>query len=467
MIECAHPNMIDRDAVIRKEKDLDGYFEAGAKPRDLWGVGLEYERFGVLRGSSLPVPFEGPASVEALIGRLVRERGWTPTEEAGRLLGARLGDTRLTLEPGCQLELSGGVHRDLESMRAELAAFLDAVESFSRPAGIAWLGVGMQPFAPLETIPWIPKRRYAIMRDYLPTRGARGHIMMKQTACIQANLDYSSENDAMDKLRTALGISPLVTAIFANSPLTEGRPNGSLSRRAWAWRDTDPDRCGLLPFAYRDGAGFADYLAWSLDVPMFFVARGDGYHPARGVTFRQFIRQGFEGTRPTLDDFELHLTTLFPEVRLKRYLEMRGADSCDPAAAMALAALWKGVLYDDAARRQAWTLVRDWSFEERVALLDAVCSLGPDAPLPRGRTSRGPAPRAGEMAGEILGLARAGLAALGAAEESIWIERFERRLRRDGGCPARRILASWEKPAGRDRDRLVEDLSRDTLPAND
>jgi glutamate--cysteine ligase len=325
----------------------------------------------------------------------------------------------------------------------------------------------MQPFASLETIPWIPKRRYAIMRDYLPTRGTRGHVMMKQTACIQANLDYSSESDAMDKLRTALGISPLVTAVFANSPLTEGRPNGSLSRRAWAWRDTDPDRCGLLPFAYRDGAGFSDYLSWALDVPMFFVARGDGYHPARGVTFRQFIRQGFEGARPTLDDFELHLTTLFPEVRLKRYLEMRGADSCDPASAMALAALWKGILYDDAARRQAWTLVHDWSFEERVALLDAICALGPDAPLPGGRSPRGVAPRAGELAGEILGLARAGLAAQGAAGESVWIERFERRVRRDGGCPARRILAAWEEPKGRDARRLVEDLSRDTLFEDD
>jgi glutamate--cysteine ligase len=459
--------MIESHAVIQKEEDLDGYFEAGAKPRDRWGVGLEYERFGVLRNGVAPVPYDGPVSVEALIGRLVRERGWTPTEEAGRLLGARLGDTRLTLEPGCQLELSGGVHRDLDEMRAELAAFLEAVESFSRPAGIAWLGIGMQPFAALDAIPWIPKRRYAIMRDYLPTRGTRGLIMMKQTACIQANLDYGSENDAMDKLRTALGVSPLVTAMFANSPLTEGRPNGHLSRRAWAWRDTDPDRCGLLPFAYGDDARFSDYLRWALDVPMFFVARGDGYHPAGGSTFRQFIRRGFEGARPTLADFELHLTTLFPEVRLKRYLEMRGADSCDPASAMALAALWKGLLYDDAARREAWALVRDWSFEERGALLDAVCVLGPDAPLPRGGSSMGATRRAGELSGEILRLARTGLAAQGAASEVIWIERFERRLRRDGGCPGRRILSTWEGPMGRDPGRLVEDLSRDTLVESD
>jgi glutamate--cysteine ligase len=459
--------MIESHDVIRQEADLDGYFEAGAKPRALWGVGLEYERFGVLRKGVTPVQYDGVVSVEALIGRLVRERGWTPTEEAGRLLGARLGETRLTLEPGCQLELSGGVHRDLEEMRAELAAFLEAVESFSRPAGIAWLGVGMQPIAALDAIPWIPKRRYAIMRDYLPAHGSRGLIMMKQTACIQANLDYGSERDAMDKLRTALGVSPLITAVFANSPLTEGRPNGQLSRRAWVWRDTDPDRCGLLPFAYDDEARFSDYLRWALDVPMFFVARGDGYQPARGVTFRQFIRKGFEGSRPTLADFELHLTTLFPEVRLKRYLEMRGADSCDPASAMALAALWKGILYDEEARRDAWALVRDWSFEERSALLEAVCALGPDAPLPRRGPSAGGARQAGEMAREILRLARSGLASQGAASEAVWIERFERRLARDGGCPARRILAAWEEPMGRDPGRLVDDLSRDTLTESD
>jgi glutamate--cysteine ligase len=466
MVECAHPNMSESQAVIRSEEDLDGYFEAGAKPRDRWGVGLEYERFGVLRDGVMPVPFEGPASVETVIGRLVHERGWAPTEEAGRLLGARDGETRLTLEPGCQLELSGGVHRDLEAMRAELAAFLAAVDAMSRPAGIAWLGVGMQPFAALESIPWIPKKRYAVMRDYLPTRGRRGIVMMKQTACIQANLDYGSERDAMDKMRTALGISPLITAVFANSPLTESRPNGHLSRRAWAWRDTDPDRCGLLPFPFRDDARFADYLQWALDVPMFFVARGDDYRPARGVTFRRFIREGFEGTRPTVDDFELHLTTLFPEVRLKRYLEMRGADSCDPAAAMALAAIWKGILYDDAARSAAWALVENWSFEERVALLDAVCTEGPEAPLPGGASRRGPAARAGELATDLLRLARAGLESMGAAGETIWIERFERRLRRDGGCPARRILTAWETPSGRDPRHLVEELSRDTLQSD-
>jgi glutamate--cysteine ligase len=452
--------MTEPDDVIAREEDLDGYFAPGAKPRHEWGVGLEYERFGIVRSTATAIPYEGSPSVEEFIGRLVRDRGWEPLEEAGRLLGARDGDTRLTLEPGCQMELSGGVHRDLDGMRRELAGFLESVESVSRSAGVAWMGVGMQPFTALDDIPWIPKKRYAIMREYLPTRGQRGLVMMKQTACIQANVDYASEADAMDKLRTAMGVSPIVTALFANSPLVERRPSGFMSGRAWVWRDTDADRCGLLPFVFRDGAGFGDYTAWALDVPMFFVVRGGTYRQARGTTFRQFIRGGFDGARPTIADFELHLTTLFPEVRLKRYIELRGADSGDPLSAMALAALWKGLLYDDAARKQAWSLVRDWTFRERETLLDAVCREGPEAPLP----GHGGAPaRAVDLIPEVLALARRGLAAQGAPAEGLWLERLESRFREDGGCPARRVLAVWNGTPGGDQQRLIDELSRNTI----
>jgi glutamate--cysteine ligase len=455
--------------VVAREEDLKGYFEQGSKPRERWGIGLEYERVGVFRDSGLAVPYEGRASVETLLEALARERGWAPHDEGGHVLALEKGATQITLEPGAQLEMSGAVHRGLAGLRDELAAFVSEIDDLSRPLGIAWLGLGLQPFSPLEAITWIPKKRYAIMREYLPKRGARASIMMKQTASIQINLDYGSEADAADKLRAAMGLSPFVTALYANSPLTEGRLNGMMSYRAWAWRETDPDRCGLLPFVFRDGAGFADYLDYALDVPMFFVVRGDDWLPANGMTFRRFIRKGFEGHRATVGDFETHLTTLFPEVRLKRYVEVRGADSGDPAACLALAALWKGILYDGAARRAAWELVKEMTFKDRVRLLDDVCREGPAARVPGAVAGRAPETADGSVLArdvliEVVRLARMGLNNQGApAEEAGFLDLLDRRLGGEGGCPAYRLASEWEGPLGRDPRRLVEALSQAAL----
>ena len=461
---------MDPSTPITREEDLEGYFERGAKPRDRWGIGLEYERIGVLRETGRAVPYEGAAvSVENLLKDLARDHGWTPHEEAGRVLGLHRGGTRITLEPGAQLELSGAVHRTLQGMKEELLNYVTEVDEVSRPMEVTWLGLGLQPVTALADITMIPKKRYAIMRDYLPKRGARAHVMMKQTACIQLNLDYGSESDAADKLRTAMALSPLVTALYANSPLTEGRLNGFMSYRAWVWRDTDPDRCGLLPFVFKDGAGFADYLEYALDVPMFFVVRGDDWMPAHGMSFRKFIKKGFEGQRPTLSDFELHLTTLFPEVRLKKYIEVRGADSGDPASCLALAAFWKGILYDGASRRAAWEMVRDMSFKERDQLLGEVCRVGPAARVPGD-----PAPRAEGGARErvlvrdllldLVRLARQGLNNQGApADEADFLDLLDRRLGGEGGCPAARLAADWEGPLQRDPRRLVEALSQTAL----
>ncbi|HUD71414.1 MAG TPA: glutamate-cysteine ligase family protein [Dongiaceae bacterium] len=454
--------MTDPEQVLTRESDLDGYFTPGSKPRAQWGVGLEYERFGLLADTLDPVPYDGPRSVLAVLSTLVGERGFDADTEDGHLLGAHRGGTRITLEPGCQLEMSGAVHRDLASMRAELLGYLEDVAQASRSAEIAWLGVGMQPLAPLGRLPWIPKKRYAIMREYLPTRGTRGHVMMQQTACIQANLDYGDERDAMAKMRAAMAVTPVVTALFAHSPLTEGRPNGMQSARAWAWRDTDRDRCGLLDFVFRDDAGFGDYLEWALDVPLFFVVRDGAYHPGEGVTFRRFIRDGFHGRRATVADFQRHLTTLFPEVRLKHYLEMRGADSADPASAMALAALWKGLLYDPAALAWCVALTAGWSFAERNRFLDDVCRLGPGAALPAAGVAGVPGARsAGDLFDALLDRARAGLAAQGAASESSFLDPLDDRAAR--GVPARRLLAAWDGPLAHDPRRLVAALARNTL----
>jgi glutamate--cysteine ligase len=445
--------MDDTGAVIAKEQDLEGYFDAGSKPRERWGVGLEWERFGLVRESLAPAPYEGERSVESLLKRLVQDDAWEGLEEDGRLLGARKGGTRITLEPGAQLEISGGVHKTLDGMRRELSDYIASVETASSPLGLRWAGIGMQPLAALDQIPWIPKKRYAIMREYLPQRGSRGHIMMKQTACIQANLDYGSEADAMEKMRTAMGVSPLVTALFANSPLTEGKANGMMSGRAWAWRDTDPDRCGLLPFVFRDGARFGDYLEYALEVPLFFVARGGVYHPGNGLTFRRFIRRGLDGERATFADFE-------------RYIELRGADSGDPAACMALAALWKGLLYDGASRREAWELVRELTMKERNALLDEICRRGPDARMPGERWAGGARSQPAlvrDVLVEVVRLARLGLNNQGTPAEAAYLDTLDLRLGGEGGCPARRLLRAWDEEMQRDPARLVEHLSRNTL----
>jgi glutamate--cysteine ligase len=454
---------MDPATVISSDHDLSTYFEEGSKPRDRWGLGLEYERVGVFRDSGQAVPYEGAASVETILTTLTTERGWEAKREGDRILGAEKSGSRVTLEPGGQLELSGAVHRSLSGLKDELAAFLAEIDASSRPHGVAWLGLGLQPITPLAEIAFIPKVRYAIMRDYLPRRGSRAHVMMKQTACIQVNLDYSGEADAADKMRTAMGVSPLITALFANSPLTEGSLNGMMSYRAWAWRDTDPDRCGLLPFVFKDGAGFGDYLDYALDVPMFFVVRDGLYKPANGMSFRKFIRKGFDGARATVADFETHLTTLFPEVRLKTYLEVRGADSGDPASCLALAALWKGLLYDGASRRRAWELVKGMTFRERNALLDEVCRLGPQAKVPGAKGGQGGTLRARDLLLELVRLARQGLNNQGVPEEASFLDLLDRRLGGEGGCPAARLAADWEGAMQKDPRRLVEALGQVSL----
>jgi glutamate--cysteine ligase len=452
---------------IAHEDDLRGYFDLGSKPRERWGVGVEYERLGVFRDTGRAVPYEGHVSIESMLRALVRDAGWEAEEEDGRILALRRGATRLTLEPGAQVELSSAVHRTLASLDEELRGFVEAVETASRPFGFTHIGLGVHPISPLHEIPWIPKKRYAIMREYLPRRGARAHIMMKQTAGIQVNLDYGSEADAADKLRTAMALSPLLTALYANSPLNEGGLNGFMSWRAWAWRDTDPDRCGLLPFVFRDGAGFNDYLEYALDVPMFFVVRGDHWMPANGLTFRRFIRRGFEGQRATRTDFELHLSTLFPEVRLKHYIEIRGVDSGEPASALAVAALAKGILYDGASRRAAWEMVRDLSFKDRERLLDEVCQRGPAArvglPGGRGETGKGGA-IVRDLLLEVVRLARQGLNNQGAPAEEVYLDLLDRRLGGEGGCPAFRLAADWSGSLKQDPRRLVEALAP-ALPA--
>jgi glutamate--cysteine ligase len=354
--------------------DLFRLFFDSMKPREQWRVGAEAEKFGVHVVTGAPVAYEGDSGVAGIMQSLAARFGWSMAAEleGGPLISLSRGRAQVTLEPGAQLELSGAPLDDMHSIVAETQQHIDELSAICEPLGIAWLAIGFHPFARQDELPWVPKQRYSVMREYLPTRGVRALDMMRRTATVQANFDYASEEDAMRKLRLALRLSPIVTAMFANSPLCERRATGGRTERARVWLAVDPDRQGLLPKLWRPAARLADYVEWALDAPMFLFKRE--HHAVRntGQTFRSFMERGFEGHVATLADWELHLNTLFPEVRLKHTLEVRGADSVPRRFAAALPALWTGILYDDKALTEAERLSESWTFEEMEALRPAV-----------------------------------------------------------------------------------------------
>jgi glutamate--cysteine ligase len=330
------------ETALTSVDELVGYFQAGAKPPSQWRVGVEQEKVAVF-SDGRAVPFEGEAGIEKLLSRLQGSAGRTGVREDGHLLALKGDGETITVEPGGQVELSGATLPTATACRDSLVQHVREVTEEGRRLGMHFLGVGLGPWASLEDLPWLPKRRYAVMRSYLPTRGRLGHHMMKRTATVQANFDFDDEGTAFEKLKTAFGVTSIVTALAAASPISEGRPNGYRSMRAAIWLETDEDRCGLLPFVFNEGSGFRAYVDWALDVPMFFVVRDGVYHPADGMTFRRFLREGWQGNRATMGDWEVHLSTLFPEARLKRYIEIRGADAGPMPVAIGLAALWRGL----------------------------------------------------------------------------------------------------------------------------
>jgi glutamate--cysteine ligase len=356
-------------APIESIDQLVEEFHRSAKPRERWTIGTEYEKFAIDPRTGRAAGFTGARGIETLLRELAERFGWEPQEESGRTIALRRGSASITLEPGGQVELSGEPYRTLHETRDELATHVRELSAIGNELGMAFLGLGMQPVSPLDDIEWVPKRRYAIMRDYMPRVGSLGQRMMKQTATVQANIDYADERDAMRKLRIGMAMAPIVNAIFANSCISESALNGQMSYRGHIWTDTDRARCGLLPFAFRASASFRDYVAWALDVPLYFVLRGGEYRTeVTGVPFRRFLDSGLDGEPATLDDWRLHLTTLFPEVRLKGYLELRSADSQPASRVLALPALVKGVFHEADCLDAADDLVKRWRFDECVAL---------------------------------------------------------------------------------------------------
>jgi glutamate--cysteine ligase len=392
---------------IRSRDELVGWIAAGEKPASRFRLGTEHEKFPYFLADLSPVPYEGPkGGIRDLLDGMAARLGWEPIVEDGRPIGLSdpVGGGAISLEPGGQFELSGAQLDDVHATRAELEAHLAALKAVADPLGVGFVGLGHSPLWSRAETPVMPKARYRIMAGYMPKVGTRGLDMMFRTSTVQVNLDFASEADMVAKLRLSLALQPVATALFAASPVSEGRLNGFRSMRSEIWRDTDAARSGMLPFAFEPGMGYEAYVDWALDVPLYFLKRGDRYLDVSGGSFRDLLAGKLDaapGERATLADWVNHLGTLFPEVRLKRYLEMRGADAGPLSHLAALPAFWVGLLYDEAALDEAWQLVKHWSAEERQRLRDDVPRLGLDAVI-AGR-------RVAEIANDTLALAAAGL----------------------------------------------------------
>src|SRR5580698_1379212 len=374
---------------IETRDELVAWFAVGEKPPARFRVGTEHEKFAFTLARHEPVPYSGPRGIRALLEGMQSLLGWEPIMEGENIIGLSdvTGGGAISLEPGGQFELSGAPVASIHRTCSELMAHLAQLREIAEPLGIGFLGLGMAPTWSRAEVPVMPKGRYRIMTAYMPKVGKLGLDMMYRTCTVQTNLDFSSEADMVKKLRVSIALQPVATALFANSPFTEGRPNGFLSFRAEIWRDTDNQRAGMLPWAFEPGMGFERWVDYALDVPMYFVKRGDRYIDVAGQSFRDLFAgnlPGLPGERATVSDWANHISTIFPEVRLKRYLEMRGSDTGPWRRLPALPALWVGLLYDDANLDAAWEMVKDWTAAERQMLRDDVPRLGFAATI-RGR----------------------------------------------------------------------------------
>jgi len=398
----------DHDPVIENRDQLIAAFSKGEKPKERWRIGTEHEKFVYSRKDHHAPSYEEMGGIHTLLIGLTRY-GWNPVFEGENIIALSGTDGTISLEPAGQLELSGAPLDNLHQTCAETGRHLEQVKYVGDMLGLGFLGLGMWPDKTRAELPIMPKGRYEIMLRHMPRVGSMGLDMMLRTCTIQTNLDYGSEADMAQKFRVSLALQPLATALFANSPFTEGKPNGFLSYRSHIWSDTDPGRTGMLPFVFEDGFGYERYADYALDVPMYFVYRDGKYIDAAGHSFRDFLDGKLAvlpGEKPTEKDWEDHLSTAFPEVRMKSFLEMRGADGGPWNRICALPALWVGLLYDQGALDAAWDVVKDWTMEERQVLRDSVPRLGLDAPIGGGRKLR-------DIAGQVVDIARSGLAARG------------------------------------------------------
>jgi glutamate--cysteine ligase len=446
--------------VIENDRQLVEYMASGCKPKADWRIGTEHEKFGYCADTLQPLPYDGPRSIRAMLEGLRDRFGWTPVLEQGAIIGLEKDGANVSLEPGGQLELSGAMLETIHQTCDEVNAHLAEVQAVADTIGARFIGLGAAPIWRHADMPVMPKGRYRLMTDYMGRVGTHGTQMMYRTCTVQVNLDFASEPDMVQKLRVALALQPVATALFANSPFFEGRPNGHKSWRSRIWRGLDDARTGMLPFVFEPGFGFERYVDWVLDVPMYFVYRDGRYINALGQSFRAFLRgdlPALPGEKPTLSDWADHLTTVFPEARVKKFIEMRGADGGPWRRLCALPALWVGLVYDQTALDAAWDLARGWDAETREALRVAASVDGLQAETHGIRML--------DLAREVVAIAEAGLKARarpgvgGLVPDETHFLNALRDSVETGQTPADELLARYHGDWAGDLTRIYADYS--------
>ncbi|MGI9374063.1 MAG: glutamate--cysteine ligase [Hyphomicrobiales bacterium] len=454
------PDTPETSRPIEDLAQLTKFLEDGCKPQKAWRIGTEHEKFGFHLDDHSPLPYEGPNGIQAMLSGMHERFDWEPVMEGDNIIGLSDPETggNVSLEPGGQFELSGAPLVHLHQTCSEVHTHLAQVREVAEELGIGFLGLGFSPKWTFEETPMMPKGRYKIMRAYMQKKGNLGRDMMFRSCTVQVNLDFASEADMIKKMRVGLALQPVATALFANSPFKEGVPNGYHSYRSHLWTDTDPDRTGMLPFVFDDDFSFERYTDYALDVPMYFVYRNGTYHDVSGENFRDFM-QGklpqLPGELPTLKDWSDHLTTIFPEVRMKQFIEMRGADGGPWRELCALPAFWVGLMYDQASLDAAWDLVKDWSVAEQQTLRDNVPKLALEAPFRSGTLL--------DVARETVEIAKAGLQARKKPDgmgndERIYLNELEQ-IVESGMTPADRLLELYDTEWNGDIERVFTDCA--------
>ncbi|NVO21874.1 glutamate--cysteine ligase [Donghicola mangrovi] len=446
--------------LIEDNSQLAEYLASGCKPRDEWRIGTEHEKFGYCKDTLRPLPYDGPRSILAVLEGLRDRHGWTPVLEADKLIGLTKDGANVSLEPGGQLELSGAPLETIHQTCDEVNQHLRDVKDIADEVGVGFIGLGAAPIWSFEDMPRMPKGRYRLMTDYMDRVGTMGKSMMYRTCTVQVNLDFGSEADMVQKMRVALALQPVATALFANSPFFDGQPNGHKSWRARVWRDLDSARTGMLPFVFEDGFGFERWVDYALDVPMYFVYRDGKYINALGQSFRDFLKgelPALPGEKPTLSDWADHLTTIFPEARVKKYIEMRGADGGPWRRLCALPALWVGLMYDQSALDAAWDLCKDFTSAQRDALRIAASEQGLQARVDNINMH--------DLAREVVSIAESGLKARGkegagglVPDETHFLNALKESIE-TGHTPADELLAKYHGEWGGDLTRIYGDYS--------
>ncbi len=427
--------------------DLRSYFSQFAKPKEKHRYGAECEIFGLWKTTGQPIPYFGRQGIEGVLDELVQQFQWKKREENKHIIALERGKDLVTLEPGGQVELSASPVKTLREVDEQIKSFHRELKTVGEKLGIVWLSIGAQPFARAGEMPWVPKARYEIMRRYLATHGARSHDMMQRTATNQFNVDFESEPHALEIMRLTFRIMPFIVTAFANSPLFEGRVTGYQSFRNHIWQGTDPDRSGLIENFAAGGGSFEEYLDYALGVPMFFIIRQREWVPLDGITFRKFLEKGFGPHRATLEDFNLHLTTIFPECRLKDHLEIRGMDAQMPECIMAVFAFWKGLLENAETLRAGLDVVKHLTYFE-------IQELYRDLPH-EGLSKKADVRSAGEISKQLFDIALFGLSSAGNAKsqktDRAFLEPFYERFVRRFKTPADEVLTNWNKTSSHDK----------------